>query len=212
MPGYLANAGLLIWGGGKPLDGGKIAKDGRRLFGPGKTIRGFFLGPLAFGVPIALIIHGIVFASWDSIMVAVEDFLQDPSVSYVFYDSNPDQLYADLRLYLLGDANGTNNWDTFGKLVPRVVLCSFGAAMGDLAGSWYKRRKDVERGAPFWGVDQIDFLGGCLLLAFPLLLVGGFDFSTINLNVFIMLFIITPSITVIANTISYVTGHKDVPW
>src|SRR6056297_1878087 len=42
MPGYLANAGMLILGGGKPLDGGKMAKDGRRLFGPGKTIRGFF--------------------------------------------------------------------------------------------------------------------------------------------------------------------------
>ncbi len=212
MPGYIANAGMLIWGGGKPLDGGKIAKDGRRLFGPGKTIRGFVLGPFGFAIPIALLIHGIVFIFWGNIETAVANFLAAEDVTYVFYDNNPDQLYRDLKLYLLGDAEGTNDWITFLKLIPRVVLVSFGAALGDLVGSWFKRRKNVERGEPLWIIDQLDFLGGCLLLGFPFLIIGGFDFSTINLNVFIMLFIITPSITVIANTISYLLGKKKHPW
>ena len=210
MPGYLADAGMLIWGGGKPLDGGRMAKDGRPLFGPGKTIRGFFLGPLLFGVPIALAIHGVIYWQWDVITASAEGYVASPDVSYKFYDNDPDKLIKDLALYLLGDANGTNDWATFWKLVPRVVLCAFGAAAGDLAGSWAKRRKDVQRGEPFWIVDQIDFLGGCLLLA------GAFVFTIANIliqiHVLIMLIIITPSVTVVANTISYVSGHKKVPW
>ena len=209
MPGYLADAGMLIMGGGKPLDGGKVAKDGRRLFGPGKTTRGFFLGPLAFGVPIALVIHGVVYASWDNIVVMANEFLADPNVSYKFYDNDPSKLLKDLALYLLGDANGTNDWATFFKLVPRVTLCAFGTAVGDLVGSWAKRRKDVKRGEPFWIVDQIDFLGGCLIFA------GWFVFlppAPQVIHVLLMLIIITPTITVAANTISFLTGHKKVPW
>lgn len=34
-------------GGGEPIDGGKKAKDGGRLLGDGKTIRGFFSGVFA---------------------------------------------------------------------------------------------------------------------------------------------------------------------
>jgi CDP-2,3-bis-(O-geranylgeranyl)-sn-glycerol synthase len=206
MPGYLADAGMLIWGGGKPLDGGRMAKDGRPLFGPGKTIRGFFLGPLLFGIPIALGIHGIIYWQWDAITAAAEAFLADPNVNYDFYDNDPAKLIKDLALYLLGDANGTNDFATFMKLVPRVVLCAFGAAVGDLVGSWAKRRKDVKRGEPFWIVDQIDFLGGCLILAAP------FVFSSFNIHVLIMLIVITPSITVVANTLSYFSGHKKHPW
>ena len=61
MPGYITDGGMLVWGGGDPLDGGRVAKDGRRLFGDGKTKRGFWLGPLAFGIPLALLVHLILF-------------------------------------------------------------------------------------------------------------------------------------------------------
>ncbi|MFX0146335.1 MAG: CDP-archaeol synthase, partial [Candidatus Hodarchaeota archaeon] len=39
-PGYISNAGMVIVGGGKPIDRGKFCKDGRRLFGEHKTWRG----------------------------------------------------------------------------------------------------------------------------------------------------------------------------
>jgi CDP-2,3-bis-(O-geranylgeranyl)-sn-glycerol synthase len=210
MPAYLADAGMLVMGGGKPVDLGYICKDGRRLFGEGKSWRGLFLGPLLFAVPIALAIHGIIYWQWDAIMSAVDNFLASPSVNYNFYEGREDQLKYDLALYLLGDANGTNDLATFWKLVPRVVLCAQGASVGDLVKSWLKRRTNKVRGEPLWFFDQNDFVIGAIIFA------GAFVFTfsnpVIELNVFIMLMIITPTITVVANTISYFSGHKSVPW
>ncbi|RLI04531.1 CDP-2,3-bis-(O-geranylgeranyl)-sn-glycerol synthase, partial [Candidatus Bathyarchaeota archaeon] len=48
FPAYCANGAPVIFGGGKPIDFGKIFLDGKPLFGSHKTIRGFILG-LAIG-------------------------------------------------------------------------------------------------------------------------------------------------------------------
>lgn len=47
LPAYVANATPVILGGGRPIDGGHIFIDGRPIFGPGKTIRGFVSGLVA---------------------------------------------------------------------------------------------------------------------------------------------------------------------
>ena len=47
LPAYFANSVPVLLGGGAPIDGGKKWKDGQRLFGDGKTVRGFFSGVLA---------------------------------------------------------------------------------------------------------------------------------------------------------------------
>jgi CDP-2,3-bis-(O-geranylgeranyl)-sn-glycerol synthase len=47
LPAYFANSTPVLLGGGKPIDGGKKWRDGQRLFGDGKTIRGFLAGVLA---------------------------------------------------------------------------------------------------------------------------------------------------------------------
>lgn len=44
IPAYLPNPFAAVFGGGKPIDGGRTLKDGRRIFGDGKTYRGFFSG------------------------------------------------------------------------------------------------------------------------------------------------------------------------
>ncbi len=44
FPAYCANAAPVIFGGGTPIDGGRKFRDGRPLFGPRKTFRGFFAG------------------------------------------------------------------------------------------------------------------------------------------------------------------------
>lgn len=44
LPAYFANAAPVIGGGGPPMDGGKTLSDGYRVFGDGKTIRGFLFG------------------------------------------------------------------------------------------------------------------------------------------------------------------------
>jgi CDP-2,3-bis-(O-geranylgeranyl)-sn-glycerol synthase len=47
LPSYFANSTPVLLGGGRPLDLGKKLSDGQRIFGNGKTIRGFFSGIFA---------------------------------------------------------------------------------------------------------------------------------------------------------------------
>lgn len=47
IPIYIANSSPVVLGGGMPLDFGSKLKDGGRVFGDGKTIRGFVGGMLA---------------------------------------------------------------------------------------------------------------------------------------------------------------------
>lgn len=47
IPIYIANSSPVMLGGGMPLDLGAKLNDGKRLFGDGKTIRGFVGGTLA---------------------------------------------------------------------------------------------------------------------------------------------------------------------
>ena len=49
FPAYIPNSFAAIFGGGKPIDGGRFLKDGKRIIGDGKTYRGFFSG-IFFGV------------------------------------------------------------------------------------------------------------------------------------------------------------------
>ena len=54
LPTWIANAAPVFLGGGKPIDGGRVLKDGNRLFGDGKTIRGFIAG-IIFGTLTGLL-------------------------------------------------------------------------------------------------------------------------------------------------------------
>jgi CDP-2,3-bis-(O-geranylgeranyl)-sn-glycerol synthase len=47
LPSYFANSVPVVLGGGAPLDGNRKMGDGRRIFGNGKTVRGFFAGIFA---------------------------------------------------------------------------------------------------------------------------------------------------------------------
>ncbi len=44
LPAYIPNNCAALFGGGMPLDGGRLFKDGRRTLGDGKTFRGTFAG------------------------------------------------------------------------------------------------------------------------------------------------------------------------
>jgi len=54
LPAYFANAAPVVLGGGPPLDMGKKFLDGRRIFGDGKTARGF-VGGLIVGTIVGLL-------------------------------------------------------------------------------------------------------------------------------------------------------------
>lgn len=50
LPAFVANPSAVLWGGGRPMDFGRVARDGERLLGDGKTWRGLFGGTLSGAV------------------------------------------------------------------------------------------------------------------------------------------------------------------
>ena len=54
LPAYIPSPLAAVFGGGKPLDGGKDLSDGRRILGDGKTYRGLISG-IAFGMLAGLL-------------------------------------------------------------------------------------------------------------------------------------------------------------
>jgi len=54
LPAYVPNSAAAVFGGGTPIDLGRKFSDGRRIFGDGKTYRGFFGGVLS-GVAVGLV-------------------------------------------------------------------------------------------------------------------------------------------------------------
>lgn len=65
MPAYVPNPVAAAFGGGMPIDRGMILSDGKRLFGDGKTYRGFITG-VAVGILIGLLeIWARGYYGWD---------------------------------------------------------------------------------------------------------------------------------------------------
>ena len=56
LPAYVANMLATLVGGGAPVDGGRVWRDGRRVLGDGKTWRGLLLPPL-LTVPIVWLLR-----------------------------------------------------------------------------------------------------------------------------------------------------------
>jgi len=152
LPAYVANATPVILGGGAPLDGGKKLGDGRPIFGPGKTTRGFIAGVIA-----------------GSLMGGLEGVVEQ-SHTYI----------------VLG------------------FLLSLGALVGDLAGSFIKRRLNIPRGGSAPILDQIGFVVFAILFASPVMLPSG--------EVILVILALTPLIHFGTNLIAYKLGLKDKPY
>jgi CDP-2,3-bis-(O-geranylgeranyl)-sn-glycerol synthase len=201
VPAYLSNAGMVIVGGGKPIDGGKSFKSGQRILGDHKTWNGFIKGPLYIGIPISIAIFCLFLILWPFIELIPLTATQQGAY----------KLYTEIFYYQYYFIGGTLPFG-FIALIIRIVLCSYGAAIGDLIGSFIKRRLNYESGAPFWVVDQLDFaIFAIFFTSIPAIFLPT-EFMVPDVNVFIFLMILTPSVSIIANTIAYMIGLKDVPW
>ena len=200
VPAYLSNASMVITGGGRPIDGGKLFRDGRRILGDHKTINGL-KGPLYVGIPISFTLFILFILLWQPIKELVIQALGDEQ--YL--------LYNDLKFfqyYFIGGKFPMN----FLVLLIRIILASYGAVIGDLFGSFLKRRFDIKSGAPFWIVDQLDFA----LIAMLFIIIPSFIFPKVflfpDIYIFVFLIIITPAVSIIANTVAYLVGLKSVPY
>ncbi|MFX1274006.1 MAG: CDP-2,3-bis-(O-geranylgeranyl)-sn-glycerol synthase [Promethearchaeota archaeon] len=201
FPAYLSNAAMVIVGGGRPIDGGRCFKNGQRILGDHKTWNGLIKGPLYIGIPISFAIFLLLMVLWPFIKLIPDTMI--PLNTYFFYKY---PFYYEF--YFIG---GTLPLGILILLI-RIILSSYGAAFGDLIGSFIKRRLNYKSGAPFWVVDQLDFaLGAILFISIP-----GLFFPSIflipDINILIFIIILTPSVSLLANTIAYMLGLKEVPW
>ncbi|MCZ7401002.1 MAG: CDP-2,3-bis-(O-geranylgeranyl)-sn-glycerol synthase [Candidatus Methanoperedens sp.] len=164
LPAYIANPTAVVFGGGTPIDLGKKWKDGRRIFGDGKTFRGL-LGGTGCGVVIGLI----------QLLVTFLQFL-----------------------------------GTFSLVV--IITLSFGALLGDMIKSFFKRRLGYERGAKFPLVDQLDFVAGAWILTYL------FDPAWFRNNflsdpwMMVTVILFTPLLHRLTNIIGYYARLKKEPW
>ncbi len=159
FPAYVANASPVVVGGGTPIDlGKKIGKE--RIFGDGKTIRGF-IGGVACGV-----ITAAIFAK--------------------FF---PLELFGDQKTQFFSGC-----------------LLALGTLIGDLVGSFVKRRVSVKSGKPFF-LDQLSFIIVALLFAYPF---SPKEFYSIETLAFILVF--TYIVHIFTNYMANRAGVKNVPW
>ncbi len=85
------------------------------------------------------------------------------------------------------------------------LLLGLGAMLGDLGGSFVKRRLKMRWGKPAPLLDQLSFLVGALLLY-------GFGLSWVSLVQLAVLVIATLVLHVSTNLFAFIFGLKRVPW
>ncbi|VVC01754.1 CDP-archaeol synthase [uncultured archaeon] len=163
LPSYFANSVPVVLGGGAPIDGKGKLSDGQRIFGDGKTVRGFFAG---------------IFMA---MLVGAAEALLLPGTSWDIFDSPQTYVYAG---FLLG----------------------LGTMLGDLIGSFIKRRQGLSQGKPSFLMDQLLFLFAALALAYP------FAYRLLSLEAVLFLSVLTYFVHVGANILANRWGLKKVPW
>ncbi len=91
-----------------------------------------------------------------------------------------------------------------------VIALSFGALIGDIVKSFFKRRLGFKRGAGLPLIDQLDFVAGAWVLAYivdPQWFIGNF-----TLPIIITVLIVTPILHRATNIIGYHIKVKKEPW
>lgn len=189
LPAYVANMSPLLvarviprWNA--PIDGGRMAKDGRRVLGAGKTWRGL-VGGAATGALTALVVAWLVppaghpgfFAGWD-------------------YGRGQGSSWLAIGLFgaLLG----------FFALVGDAVKSYFKRRRGKVGGAPW---------VPFDQLDFVVF-GLAAAFAFQWLLAPGWVWHALTGDWLVLgtIVILTPGLHFLVNVIGYWLRLKEVPW
>lgn len=196
VPAFIANAGMTftgVWGGqGRPIDGGRNFIDGYRLFGKGKTWKGL-IGGMIIGATVSYV---FLLVYWALIVGIPEAGAPDW-----------DNLAFITRTEIFDTFLIPTSWASLDPVInifARTTLLAIGAPIGDLTGSFIKRRFGKDRGAVFPLIDQIDFILIAYLFAFA--------FFPLPWYYIFVILIFTPLVAVLGNMVAYVIGKKEVPW
>jgi len=136
LPAYVPNPCAAAFGGGRPIDGGRMLRDGRRILGDGKTYRGFFAG-IVCGLVVGLLQVKLV------------------STGFTVFGT-------PLPAFGAGSISGTCGTGSITVIISMAV----GSLLGDMFMSFFKRRMGLKRGAPLPVIDQLDFVFGAWLLTY----------------------------------------------
>jgi len=120
IPAYIANACALLVGGGTPIDFGKNWKDGRRIFGDGKTWRGLISGAfLGMTSGFAITIAAIYISNSEFVFLDLSDFgrfpLMIPIISSICFGALFGDIFESFFKRRFGIKRG-ENWIPFDQL------------------------------------------------------------------------------------------------
>ncbi|MDI3482607.1 MAG: CDP-2,3-bis-(O-geranylgeranyl)-sn-glycerol synthase [Candidatus Methanomethylophilaceae archaeon] len=95
-----------------------------------------------------------------------------------------------------------------------ITALSIGSLLGDMLGSFIKRRLGIPRGAKFPILDQYDFLIGAFIIVgicYPQWLYNSY-LDGWRLLALLTLLVATPLLHRLMNILGYRMGKKEVPW
>jgi len=121
-----------------------------------------------------------------------------------------------VMLFVAFQFDPVNFWgfESCSKGLGVIFVLSLGSLLGDMAGSFVKRRLGIPRGAKAPGLDQYDFLVGSILLVllvYPEWFISNFIEGE-HILALVALIIAVPILHKLVNVIGYKMGKKDVPW
>ena len=164
FPATAANVFPPLFKGRTPVDLGRNLKR-HRIFGPGKTFKGAFVGILA------------------GTIVGAAETLLAPSINA--YAANFGVVFPTMTFFV-------------------GFMIALGAVVGDMAGSFLKRRLNLERGAKVPLLDQLDFVIGAIVFSY--------FFTEISIYMVLIMVILIPLIHRLACIIGYRLKVKKEPW
>ncbi|MHA1648122.1 MAG: CDP-archaeol synthase [Promethearchaeota archaeon] len=191
LPSFFTNGMMVIAGKIKiikryPIDGGRFHKDGNRILGDGKSWNGFIGGWIGGFLVSAAI-------SW---WFFIRIYNANDFGSLHFFTKEKITSFISLIV-----VSGKINWVNY--FLSQAII-ALGSPLGDMIGSYFKRRRAHKRGEVFLFWDQNDFIiisGLIALIWFPL-----------TWYYWIFLLMLTPILTALSNWLGYLLKQKDVPW
>jgi CDP-2,3-bis-(O-geranylgeranyl)-sn-glycerol synthase len=108
---------------------------------------------------------------------------------------------------------GEFSWEGLGWTLWVGGLLGFGAIMGDVLKSFFKRRIGIASGKSWPFFDQVDFVIGTWVASWLITgIQGAFDYESGSWIFFVTALIITPLLHLLSNIIAYKLGLKKVWW
>ena len=165
---------------GKPIDFGKNFTDDQRILGDGKTWQG--------------LIGGTLIGTFGGFVMWLVVFLAVVGAGFEYNFG-----FADLICHPI----------LYDMSILRGFLLAFGALIGDIIGSFIKRRFKKDRGAKFPVIDQLDFIIDAILFSL-------IEFWVINIlyiwPILLFVVVVTYIIHIVANRRAFILGLKKEPW